>query len=83
MLHTYVLQNKSKNIFKMFELFLIMSRMCIVQIDLRLPHILLLLINIVQMHCLTKHDQVVSYIPLHFDEIQHSFYLAIFDLLGL
>jgi hypothetical protein len=75
-------QNKGKNLFKTFELFLIMSRMCIVQIDLSLPHILLLLIDIVQMHCLTKHDHCI-YIPLHFDEIQHSFYLAIFDQLGL
>lgn len=36
------------------------------------PHFLLIhkdIICIVQMHCLTKHDQVMSYIPLHFDEI--------------
>jgi hypothetical protein len=40
-------------------------------------------VHVVQMHCLTKHDEVVSYMPWHFDEIQHSFYSIIFDQLGL
>jgi hypothetical protein len=48
--------------------------MYIVQIDLTIPQVQFLVINIVQMGCLTKHDQVVNYIPLHFKEIQISFY---------
>jgi hypothetical protein len=48
--------------------------MCIVQIDLTIHHIQFLFIGIVQMNCLTKHDFVVSYIPLDFDEIQISLY---------
>ncbi len=60
-----------------------MCNMCIAQIDLSLSHLQLLLIGVVQMHCLTKHDEVVSYVPLHFDEIQCSFYSIIFDQLGL
>jgi len=51
-----------------------MSNMCIVQIDLSIHHIQFLFIGIVQMNCLTKHDFVVSYIPLDFDEIQISLY---------
>ncbi len=46
-------------------------------------YMLIGVVHVVQMHCLTKHDEVVSYMPWHFDEIQHSFYSIIFDQLGL
>jgi hypothetical protein len=49
-----------------------MSNMCIVQIDLTIHHIQFLFIGIVQMNCLSKHDFVMIYIPLDFDEIQNS-----------